>query len=97
MPSAIVFNQEVALGLMWIKSSPVFHVIDTHTGFGAAAFINSESADAVWLTFEGIWTLPYMVPRQVSSRPGFYLYLRELEAILRDGLHPYQVLWCTES
>ena len=60
MPGKITFNQEVALDLMWINRRPVLHVICTQTHFSSAIFLTSESAEAAWLAFEGIWALMYI-------------------------------------
>ena len=37
-----IFNHELALDLVWLKSKPVLHEVDTHTHFSAAIFIPSN-------------------------------------------------------
>lgn len=55
----IVFNRKVFVGLKWLESEPVLHVVDRDTGFNAAAFIlDDETADSAWAVHLRIWVCP---------------------------------------
>lgn len=59
-PDKCVFNHEVAIDLVWLKGNPALHVVDTHTHFSAAMFINSKSSASVWNTFIKCWAATYV-------------------------------------
>lgn len=55
-PDDICFNRTVLLDVMYLDGSPVLHVIDKNTRFGAAAFMSAgESVDATWALYVRIW------------------------------------------
>lgn len=39
-----MFNHEKAMYLLWIENAKVLHVVDTHTMFQNAVFINGKSS-----------------------------------------------------
>ena len=51
MPDDIVFNHQLALDLMWIESSALLHVVDTHTHFSAAQFLDGQDVKASGVPF----------------------------------------------
>ena len=57
--SKCVFNHELALDLMWLDGSPVLHVVDTHTHFSSAIFLNGKSTKDVWNAFIICWAAVY--------------------------------------
>ena len=59
MPDEIVFNQEIALDLMFIDSISLLHVVDTQTHFSAAAFLKQQALEHVWHTFLSCWATLY--------------------------------------
>lgn len=59
VPSGIVFNQELALDLMFLDKIPVLHVVDTQTHFSSAVFLHSQSTEAVWHAFLECWATLY--------------------------------------
>ena len=56
----VVFNHELAMDLVWLKSKPVLHVVDTHTHFSAAMFIPSKRVIDIWHTFLCCWSTTYI-------------------------------------
>lgn len=57
----IVFNQEVAIDLVWLAGRPVVHVVDTHTNYQNAEFVQSKAVDDLWQTFVKCWSSVYLV------------------------------------
>ena len=60
MPDGIVFNQKLAIDLMFLNKQPVLHVVDTQTHFSAAMFLREQSTDAVWNAFLYCWATLYI-------------------------------------
>ena len=56
----VIFNHELAMDLIWLKSKPVLHVVDTHTHFSAAMFIPSKRLIDIWHTFLCILSTTYI-------------------------------------
>ena len=44
---------------MWLDGSPVLHVVDTHTHFSSAIFLNGQSTKDVWNAFIIFWAAVY--------------------------------------
>lgn len=57
--SACVFNHELALDLMWLEGQPVLHVVDLHTHFSSAIFLQGKTTAAVWKAFLICWASMY--------------------------------------
>ena len=57
--SKCFFNHELALDLMWLDGRPVLHVVDTHTHFSSALFLNGKSTKDVWNAFIICWAALY--------------------------------------
>lgn len=55
----IVFNQEVALDLMWLDGKALLHIVDTQTHFMSAAFLKGQTVEDVWETFVLCWATQY--------------------------------------
>ena len=98
VPGKIIFNQEVALDFMWINKRPVLHVICTQTHFSPAIFLTSESAEAAWLTFEGIWAMIYIhwISRRLPVRSRISIHVRKMDPVLQDSWHLDQVFRCSK-
>lgn len=60
MPEGIIFSHQLAPDLMWINSNPVLYVLDTHTDFSAAQFLQGEDTESVWLAFITAWVSIYI-------------------------------------
>ena len=60
MPDGSIFNHQLALDLMWIQSSPLLHVVDTHTPFSAAQFLQGGDVESVWFAFLTCWASIYV-------------------------------------
>jgi hypothetical protein len=50
MPDSIVFNDTLAIDLVWLEGKAALHVVDLHTHFSAAGFLQRQSVDDVWTT-----------------------------------------------
>jgi hypothetical protein len=59
MPDSIVFNHTLAIDLVWLEGKAALHVIDLHTHFSAAGFLQRQSVDDVWTTLLAIWVCVY--------------------------------------
>ena len=59
-PDDLAFNHTVYLDLMYLDGKSVLHVVDRDTAFSAAAFTNTERADALWQLYCSIWAHPYI-------------------------------------
>ena len=59
MPKDCVFNEELALDLVFLDGSAALHVVDTRTHFSAAVFLTSQSVDGVWDAFITAWATVY--------------------------------------
>lgn len=51
----VVFNEEVAVDLVWLEGRPVLHLVDTHTHLQGAAMLRSKNADYIWSAFMEYW------------------------------------------
>jgi hypothetical protein len=51
MPKERIFNEELALDLMWIDGHPILHVVNTRTHFTSAVHLRSQSVEGVWAAF----------------------------------------------
>lgn len=54
-PDELLFNHELAVDLMWLQKTPVIHIIDTHTLYQNAEFLQDKSANAIWEVFLRVW------------------------------------------
>lgn len=76
----IVFNRKLLLDLVYLEGKAVLHIVDQDTGFGAARFIKSVSAAAVWETFVLAWASVYVgVPDVVQHDRGSNFASKELQ------------------
>ena len=55
-----VFNEELALDLMWLDKKPVLHVVDTNTHFSAAMFLPGKTTADIWNCFLSCWATVYI-------------------------------------
>ena len=56
---------------MWIQSSPLLHVVDTHTNFSAAQFLQGRDVESVWFAFLTCWASIYVgFPRSFLVNQG---------------------------
>lgn len=58
-PENIMFNQELAIYLLWLARRPVLHVVDTHTRYQNAVFIKDKSVQGLWEVSIVCWTSVY--------------------------------------
>ena len=56
----VVYNHELAIDLLWLSGSPVLHVVDTHTSFQNAIFIEDKSPEGLWRAFTECWSTVYL-------------------------------------
>lgn len=67
----IIFNQEVALDLMFIDRTPILHIVDTHTHYQNAIPLKGESAADVWEAFVEAWASMYAgFPSKIRADQG---------------------------
>jgi len=59
VPKGIVFNQDLALDLMFLDSMAVLHVVDTQTHFSSAIFLQGQSVEDIWYAFLECWVTLY--------------------------------------
>lgn len=55
-----VFNRVLCCDLMKIDKSMLLHCVDKDTKFNAAEFLQNESAEDVWESYQRIWALRYI-------------------------------------
>jgi hypothetical protein len=67
MPATVYFNDTLAIDLLWLDGKAALHVVDLHTHFSAAGFLQRQTVDDVWTTLLTIWVCVY---------PGTAKYLR---------------------
>jgi hypothetical protein len=71
MPDSIVFNDTLAIDLLWLEGKAVLHVVDLHTHFSAAGFLQRQSVDDVWITLLTIWVCVYPgLPNVIKADQG---------------------------
>lgn len=64
----IVFNHTILVDLLWLREKAVLQVIDEHTAFRNATFLNSKSAHDIWNALVGCWFTTYIgFPRKIRS------------------------------
>lgn len=54
------FNHEIAMDLLWIEGHPALHVVDMHTNFSAAVFLQEKSTASIWNAFILCWATAYI-------------------------------------
>lgn len=59
-PDELVFNQELAIDLLWLNKKPVIHFVDTHTNYQNAAFVATKSSEELWKLFMNTWVTTYV-------------------------------------
>ena len=59
-PDKVIFNHELAMDLMLIDGNPVLNVVDTHTGYQNAVFIDENTSDNLWDHFLLCWATVYV-------------------------------------
>ncbi len=70
-PHEIVFNEDVALDLMWLEGKAVLRVVCTHTHFNSAVFLKVQTVEDVWRTFLSCWVSLYTAfPTKLKSTPA---------------------------
>lgn len=57
--NGVVFNQELALDLMFIDNRAILHVVVIQTGFGSAVILQGRTTRDVWISFIRCWAAIY--------------------------------------
>jgi hypothetical protein len=71
LPDSIVFNDTLSIDLFWLECKALLHVIDLHTHFSAAGFLQRQSVYDVWTTLLTIWACAYPgLPNILKSDQG---------------------------
>jgi hypothetical protein len=60
MPEDVIFNQDLALDLMWLDGQATLHIADTRTLFSSAAILKRQNAEGVWHAFLNAWATLYL-------------------------------------
>jgi hypothetical protein len=47
MPDSIIFDHTLAIDLVWLEGKAALHVVDLHTQFSVAGFLQRQSVDDV--------------------------------------------------
>ena len=72
----VVYNHELALDLLWLNGSPVLHVVDTHTSFQNAIFVEDKTPEGLWKAFTECWSTVYLgFPNVMRVDPVSYTHL----------------------
>lgn len=56
----IIFNQELAIDLVWLNGKPALHIVDTHTMYQSADYNTTKDAGALWEVFLRFWATVYI-------------------------------------
>lgn len=59
-PEHLVFNHEVAIDLLWFNKKAAVNVVDTHTNYQNAAFVESKTSEGLFKLFMNIWATVYL-------------------------------------
>lgn len=71
IPGDVVFNNELALDLMWIDGRAVLHIVDVHTHFSSAVFLRGQDVTDVWNAFVEGWSSVYIgFPHKMRTDRG---------------------------
>jgi hypothetical protein len=60
MPENIIFNQDLALDLMWLDGQATLHIVDTRTHCSSAAIIKRQTVEGVWYEVLEAWATLYL-------------------------------------
>jgi hypothetical protein len=60
MPEDIIFNQDLALDLMWLDGQATLHIVDTRTYFSSAAILKRQTVEGAWYAFLDAWATLYL-------------------------------------
>lgn len=60
LPEQCVFNFDVALDVMFIRSQPVLHAVCRRTHFSRATPLPKQDSYTIWESFMRIWVTPYL-------------------------------------
>ena len=70
-PDKIIFNEEVAIDLMWLEGNAILHVVDCQTHFNSACELKGQSVEDVWDAFMKCWSSLYTgYPRKLKVDQG---------------------------
>lgn len=56
----IALNRELAIDLLWLINKPVLNIIDTHTAYQNAEFIESKHTGSLLESLLSIWTTVFI-------------------------------------
>lgn len=59
-PARIIFNQEMAMYLVWLYGKPILHIVDTHIRFQNTIQIKSKRYDEIWYSLVEGWDSIYI-------------------------------------
>ena len=59
------FNYSIIVDVMYLDGSPVLHIVDSATGYGAGGFLNNMTAKHVWDMVRYHWVDTYLGPPDV--------------------------------
>eukprot|EP00171_Calliarthron_tuberculosum_P020932 IDg20932t1 len=77
VPGDVIFNDGLALDLMWIGGKAVLHVIDINTQFSSAIFLRCQNVTDVWNSFVECWNSLW---KQLVQASEIELKLRGVES-----------------
>lgn len=58
-PEQVIFNHDLAFGLMWPEGAPILQVIETYNNFQNATILRGKCAIDVWQAFMEYWVTIY--------------------------------------
>lgn len=59
-PDKVIFNQELAIDLVWLEKKLVLHIVENHTEFQNAIPISTKRAEDIWYEFVEGWASLYV-------------------------------------
>jgi hypothetical protein len=86
MPENVVFNQTLAMDIMYLEGKALLHVVDTSTNFSNAIFLQSQSVESIWLAFLECWaTLFIGLPDKIRTDSGSVLTSDKWNTIMNES------------
>jgi hypothetical protein len=76
MPDTVVINDTLAIDLLWIDGKAALHVVDLHTHFSAAGFLQRQTVDDVWTALLAVMQF-FTLELSISQEIGLSIFLHQ--------------------
>lgn len=84
----ITFHGKLTMDLLWLDHNPMLYTVCTHTRHGNTIWVESETAQGIWLAFLDCWSTVYIShlnrigsDKEPAARSNFFQDLAKTQGI----------------